>query len=135
MLRLSFTRLFNPHLAPNRAPSTSLSFGLPPCLYTMNSVKRTLLVVGILTLAGGGFWYWSSKRAAPPPAKAGGPVPVIVAQAQSGSMPVLLNVVGRAEAYEGVTVKSRVDGQVLALKSAGSRRSSTSPCLTAWPSV
>ena len=81
----------------------------------MNSVKRTLLVVGILTLAGGGFWYWSSKRAAPPPAKAGGPVPVIVAQAQSGSMPVLLNVVGRAEAYEGVTVKSRVDGQVLAV--------------------
>ena len=114
MLRLSFTRLFNPCLAPNRAPSTSLSFGLPPCLYTMNSVKRTLLVVGILTLAGGGFWYWSSKRAAPP-AKAGGPVPVIVAQAQSGSMPVLLNVVGRAEAYEGVTVKSRVDGQVLAV--------------------
>lgn len=115
MLRLSFTRLFNPCLAPNLAPSTSLSFGLPPCLYTMNSVKRTLLVVGILTLAGGGFWYWSSKRAAPPPAKAGGPVPVIVAQAQSGSMPVLLNVVGRAEAYEGVTVKSRVDGQVLAV--------------------
>ena len=115
MLRLSFTRLFNPCLAPNRAPSTSLSLGLPPCLYTMNSVKRTLLVVGILTLAGGGFWYWSSKRAAPPPAKAGGPVPVIVAKAQGGSMPVLLNVVGRAEAYEGVTVKSRVDGQVLAV--------------------
>jgi len=81
----------------------------------MNKVKRTLLVAGIVALAGGGLWYWSSQRTAPPPAKAGGPVPVIVAKAQGGSMPVLLNVVGRAEAYEGVTVKSRVDGQVLAV--------------------
>lgn len=81
----------------------------------MNKVKRTLLVAGIVALAGGSLWYWTSQRTAPPPAKAGGPVPVIVAKAQGGNMPVLLNVVGRAEAYEGVTVKSRVDGQVLAV--------------------
>lgn len=82
----------------------------------MNKIKSTLLVVGILTVAGGGLWTWSGTRTpATAPAKAGSPVPVIVAKAQSGSMPVFLNVVGRAEAYEGVTVKSRIDGQVLAV--------------------
>ncbi len=82
----------------------------------MNKIKSTLLVVGILTVAGGGLWAWSGTRTpATAPAKAGNPVPVIVAKAQIGSMPVFLSVVGRAEAYEGVTVKSRIDGQVLAV--------------------
>lgn len=40
------------------------------------------------------------------------PIPVIVAKAEAGNVPVLLNVVGRTEAYENVTLKSRVDGQV-----------------------
>lgn len=41
------------------------------------------------------------------------PVPVTVAKAASRDMPLLLEVVGRGEAYETVTLKSRVDGQVL----------------------
>lgn len=82
----------------------------------MNKIKRTLLVVGFLTLAGSGLWIWSGKR--PPataPGKAAAPVPVMVTKVQGGQMPVFLNVVGRAEAYEGVTLKSRLDGQVLAV--------------------
>lgn len=43
------------------------------------------------------------------------PVPVSVAQATTRDMPVLLAVVGRGEAYESVTLKSRVDGQVVAV--------------------
>jgi multidrug efflux system membrane fusion protein len=42
-------------------------------------------------------------------------VPVTVARATVGDIPVLLEVVGRAEAYESVTLKSRLDGQVLAV--------------------
>ena len=39
-------------------------------------------------------------------------MPVTVAKAVTADIPVLLEVVGRAEAYESVTVKSRLDGQV-----------------------
>jgi multidrug efflux system membrane fusion protein len=82
----------------------------------MNTFKRSLLIVGIVSVLGGGFWYWSGSRApASQPGKLTVPVPVTVATAKSGSMPVFLNVVGRAEAYEGVTIKSRLDGQVLAV--------------------
>ncbi len=41
------------------------------------------------------------------------PVPVTVAQASLRDVPVLLEVVGRGEAYETVTLKSRIDGQVV----------------------
>ena len=40
------------------------------------------------------------------------PVPVTVAQAVSRDLPVTLELVGRGEAYETVTLKSRIDGQV-----------------------
>lgn len=82
----------------------------------MNRSKRVPVAIGIIALIGIGFWGWNSTRTpGAPAAKASAPVPVIVAKAQSGSMPVYLNAVGRAEAYEGVTVKSRVDGQVLSV--------------------
>ncbi len=82
----------------------------------MNKTQRIPLAIGIAALVGAGFWYWSGNRApATAPNKPGAAVPVTVAKAQSGEIPVFLNVVGRAEAYEGVTVKSRLDGQVLAV--------------------
>lgn len=40
------------------------------------------------------------------------PVPVTVARAETRDIPILLEVVGRAEAYESVTLKARVEGQV-----------------------
>jgi multidrug efflux system membrane fusion protein len=39
-------------------------------------------------------------------------VPAVTAIASARDVPVILQVIGRAEAYEGVTLKSRVDGQV-----------------------
>lgn len=82
----------------------------------MKKINKPLLAIALAALLGGGFWYWNSHQAATPAqSKTAPPVPVIVAKAQNGEMPVFLNVVGRAEAYEGVTVKSRIDGQVLAV--------------------
>jgi multidrug efflux system membrane fusion protein len=43
------------------------------------------------------------------------PVPVTTAKAAQRDVPVTLQVVGRAEAYESVALKSRVDGQVAAV--------------------
>ena len=83
----------------------------------MSRFKILTLAALVATLAGTAYWYRSSNDNATKAgsAKPSGPVPVTVAQAKAGEMPVLLDVVGRAEAYEGVTMKSRVDGQVAAV--------------------
>lgn len=74
---------------------------------------RAVGVVVLLCLAGGGAWWRygadapaTPKKAAPPP------VPVALAQAERRDLPIRLDVVGRAEAYDSVTLRSRVDGQV-----------------------
>lgn len=75
--------------------------------------KLLLLLVVIAIGAGATYWLRSAKEdssgRAPPP------VPVTVAQATTKDMPLMLQIVGRAEAFETVTLKSRVDGQVLAV--------------------
>lgn len=81
----------------------------------MNKKLRLSLIAALLLAGGAAYWGFSAKTAEKPAAKGGAPVPVLVAKAEAGEMPVLLNLVGRGEAYEGVTLKSRVDGQVLAV--------------------
>jgi len=49
------------------------------------------------------------KKTAPPP------VPVAIAQAAARDVPFAVDVVGRAEAFESVTLKARVDGQIEAV--------------------
>jgi multidrug efflux system membrane fusion protein len=70
----------------------------------------------ILALGAVAVGYWFLPRPAPAPedkkAKDKPPVPVLVAKAQSRDMPVVLDLVGRAEAYASVTLKPRLDGQV-----------------------
>lgn len=79
----------------------------------MKKTNKPLIAFVLIALLGGGYVYWGNQKTGQPTTNnAPPPVPVIVAQAKNGEMPVLLNVVGRAEAYEGVTVKSRLDGQV-----------------------
>jgi multidrug efflux pump subunit AcrA (membrane-fusion protein) len=51
------------------------------------------------------------KKTDPPP------VPMTATQAVARDIPVKLQVVGRAEAFESVVMKSRVDGQVAAVSS------------------
>jgi len=80
--------------------------------------RTRILVVAAMatTVVGAGYWYHSTRNATSAgTAKAVPAVPVTVAQAILGDVPVLLDVVGRAEAYESVTLKSRLDGQVAAV--------------------
>lgn len=80
-------------------------------------IRVVLLTMAVIGLLGGGV-YWSrltSGETDKKPARAAGPVPVNVAQATTRDMPLLLEVVGRGEAFETVTLKSRIDGQVAAV--------------------
>lgn len=79
----------------------------------MPSTRRLLLALIVIAVAGGGgVWYSRQGGDVKKTTAKPGPVPVTVAQAEPGEMPVLLTTMGRAEAWEGVTLKSRVDGQV-----------------------
>jgi len=85
-----------------------------------------VLIVGVIAI---GVWYFRSSRTASQAsdsavpgatskgkggAGAGGPVvPVVVATAQRGDLPVYFNGLGTVTAFNTVTVRSRVDGQLL----------------------
>lgn len=82
--------------------------------WSMKTRSFLLLILALGIAAGAAYKYGGSpvkdgvavKK--PPP-----PTPVTVAQAVARDMPVVLEAVGRGEAYESVTLKARVDGQVL----------------------
>ena len=74
----------------------------------MNTARLALLFISLLTLAACSEGNAKKKGEAPP-------VPVTTAKAAARDIPVTLKVVGRAEAYESVVLKSRVDGQVAAV--------------------
>lgn len=74
----------------------------------MNAARATLLLACLLSLAACSEGNAKKKAEAPP-------VPVTTASAEARDIPVTLRVVGRAEAYESVVLKSRVDGQVAAV--------------------
>lgn len=78
----------------------------------MNRKHYALIAAAALTAAG---LYSQLGTNAPPPAAKGKPIPVVTAIAAKADVPLLLETVGRAEAYESVTVKARIDGQVLAV--------------------
>jgi len=87
-----------------------------------------LLVVGVIAV---GFWYFRGRSAsqaqgtpqATPGGAAGtgrrgagaGPavVPVVVAASQAGDLPVYFNGLGTVTAFNTVTIRSRVDGQII----------------------
>jgi len=79
------------------------------------NARRLLITVLFLAAAGGGAWYLLG-RAEPETAGGGrgkgGPVPVVAEAARRADLPVVLNVIGRVQASESVTVRARVDGQV-----------------------
>jgi membrane fusion protein, multidrug efflux system len=87
-----------------------------------------VLILGVIAI---GIWYYRSShsasetQAAAPGSTAGGGqsksgagtgslvVPVVVATAQRGDLPVYLNGLGTVTAFNTVTVRSRVDGQIV----------------------
>jgi multidrug efflux system membrane fusion protein len=83
-----------------------------------------LVIFGVVAL---GWWYFRSRgtqanggtagAAAGSPGRGGAPgnlvVPVVVANAHKGDLPVYFNGLGTVTAFNTVTIKSRVDGQIV----------------------
>jgi multidrug efflux system membrane fusion protein len=100
-------------LAPASAPRTG-----------RRALWITLLVL-VLASAGGGWWWWQSREpAATPPGAPGAPgarrpggppdaIPVGVATAKLGDIPLRLDGLGTVTPLRTVTVRSRVEGQLL----------------------
>lgn len=94
---------------------------------------RTLLyVVLFAVIAAGGYWYYTSRTSESPMAPAGqhgamrgmwgGDVPVRVARAEVRDMDYTLRAIGTVEAYNTVTVRSRVEGELQELLFADGQR-------------
>jgi multidrug efflux system membrane fusion protein len=68
----------------------------------------------LLLLAGGAylFLHRTPSKDGDKSDKKNAPVPVLAAKAEIADMPIVLDLVGRGEAFESVSIKSRVDGQV-----------------------
>ncbi len=84
-------------------------------------VRKYLLILLILAAVGGAIWKIRKNRAetaAVPTGRAamgGGPTPVLVTAVQQRTVPVYLTALGTVTAYNSVTIKSRVDGQLLSV--------------------
>ena len=83
--------------------------------------KRLLLaatLVAVLTAAGLGTYFVSDGRAREGKRATKGPaaVPVNVAAAQQQTVPVVITGIGNVEAFSTVSIKARVDGQIVAVK-------------------
>lgn len=76
----------------------------------MNRKHYALLTIALVA-AGALYMQYGKDQGAAPAAKAKA-VPVATAVAAQADVPLLLETVGRAEAFESVTLKARVDGQV-----------------------
>ena len=77
-----------------------------------------LTIALVLIVAAGGYYGWRTYVAAPEQAANAAPkppaaVPVTVARALTADFPVYLNGLGTVEPYDTVTVRSRVDGEVV----------------------
>src|SRR6267142_2505026 len=89
---------------------------------------RWLWIVALAVLIAVGFWYFRGSRSSSQAADSAAPggaakgrggagaggfvVPVVVASAQRGDLPVYFNGLGTVTAFNTVTVRSRVDGQI-----------------------
>lgn len=76
-------------------------------------IGASLAILGLV--AGSAYYFKQPSGNQPGTPKSAPAVPVLVAKASQGDIPLLLQVVGRTEAYEAVTLKSRVDGQILSV--------------------
>jgi multidrug efflux system membrane fusion protein len=77
--------------------------------------SKTLPVAGVVVAIGVGVWLYFGGSAAPQEKKGPPAVPVLMAKAEIRDVALTLELAGRTEAYETVSLKARVDGQVLAV--------------------
>jgi len=85
----------------------------------MSRGKRFAMIAGLAVVLAAGalvaYFSADSRAREKPAAKAAGAVPVAVADALRKSLPVRVQAIGNVEAYTTVSVKSRVDGQIVAV--------------------
>ncbi len=97
------------------------SSSVPPSPQPAGRKRRWLWLasVAVLVAAGAAAWYWSRPAAAPPSVSGsrGDPaartLPVVAASARRGSIDVYLNGLGTVTPRNVVTVRPRVDGQLM----------------------
>ncbi|MDZ4255805.1 MAG: efflux RND transporter periplasmic adaptor subunit [Sulfuritalea sp.] len=80
----------------------------------MTAARKILLIAAVFVVGGGAAWF-IAKSEAPAASKkslSSPAVPVRLAKAVVRDMPLRLDITGRTEAYETVTLKSRIEGQV-----------------------
>jgi len=87
--------------------------------------KKILLAVLVVALAAAGWYAWTELGPAAPTASApaakkgaagfgkGGPTPVVAAAARTGEIDVIINGLGTVTPLRTVTVRSRVDGELM----------------------
>ncbi len=103
-------------------PAPHTQKALPAPARNISGLFRRLTLILIL-LAAAGFTWWrlssNKKEAAATEARteqaANRPIPVTVAPVLSKTMPIYLTALGTVTAYNTVTIKSRVDGQLLSV--------------------
>ena len=85
----------------------------------MSSFLRIVRWVILLGLLGGGLAFWKirsteagAREGQQAREAARGPVPVVAGQAESRDFPIYLNALGTVQAYNSVTVRARVDGEL-----------------------
>ncbi len=109
-------------------PSTRASSASPGTASGAPSSRWWVWVLALVVVVGG-IWFYRSRSSASNaaaasapggPAGAGpngaygtGPVPVVVSTASNGDLPVFYNGLGTVNAFNTVTVRSRIDGQLL----------------------
>jgi multidrug efflux system membrane fusion protein len=109
---------------PDSVPEVQVPGQDGPVPRFRKSKKRGLIwVVFLLIIAGvAGYAVWRASQPAPQRSQGGGggrrgagvgPVPVVVSKVTRSSIPVYLNGLGNVTAFYTVTVKSRVDGQLM----------------------
>jgi multidrug efflux system membrane fusion protein len=89
----------------------------------MRIAKPILGIVLVAALAVGGYYYWQWRSTPSPTAAAGatkgggrgpgGPTPVVAAPAAQGDVDIIVNGLGTVTPLRTVTVKSRVDGELV----------------------
>lgn len=83
----------------------------------MTRIRTVLLIAVVLAAGSGAAWYFTRTETAAAGKKVQTPqvIPVKLAKAVVRDMPLRLDITGRTEAYETVTLKSRVEAQVLSV--------------------
>lgn len=82
-----------------------------------SSVKKAIVFI-VIVAAAGAAWQWQAAPA-PKATAAPGPapgVPVMIAEVVQKAVPLRLTAVGRAEPYSTVTLRPRIDGQILEVR-------------------